>query len=111
MSWASGAWLRDMATSSCYAFLVARTFACDPTPLLKRAAVACAVLLLVPTKVVVVDAPGGLDNDHRRRIYFLESLAPTQPAALRTIEGFEKRPLRNAALLAAVNDARTHARS
>src|SRR5262249_59032392 len=27
----------------------------------------------------------------RRRIYFLESLRPTQPAAMRTIEAFEKR--------------------
>jgi hypothetical protein len=30
-------------------------------------------------------------NDHRRRIYFLESLSPTQPAAIRTIEAFKKR--------------------
>jgi signal transduction histidine kinase len=30
-------------------------------------------------------------DEHRRRIYFLESLAPTQLAATRTIEGFEKR--------------------
>ena len=30
-------------------------------------------------------------EEHRRRIYFLESLAPTQPAATRTIDGFEKR--------------------
>jgi ABC-type uncharacterized transport system substrate-binding protein len=30
-------------------------------------------------------------NDQRRRIYFLESLSPTQPAALRTIDGFTKR--------------------
>jgi PAS domain S-box-containing protein len=30
-------------------------------------------------------------NDQRRRIYFLESLAPTQPAAVRTIDAFRKR--------------------
>lgn len=30
-------------------------------------------------------------KDQRRRIYFLESLSPTQPAAIRTIEGFTKR--------------------
>ena len=30
-------------------------------------------------------------NDHRRRIYFLESLAPTQFAAIRTIDAFQKR--------------------
>jgi hypothetical protein len=30
-------------------------------------------------------------QDQRRRIYFLESLSPTQPAAIRTIEGFKKR--------------------
>jgi PAS domain S-box-containing protein len=30
-------------------------------------------------------------NEQRRRIYFLESLAPTQPAAVRTIEAFRKR--------------------
>lgn len=30
-------------------------------------------------------------NEQRRRIYFLESLSPTQPAAIRTIEGFKKR--------------------
>jgi signal transduction histidine kinase len=29
--------------------------------------------------------------EHRRRIYFLESLAPTQLAAIRTIEAFQKR--------------------
>ena len=33
-------------------------------------------------------ASGG---EHRRRIYFLESLAPTQLAAIRTIDAFQKR--------------------
>jgi C4-dicarboxylate-specific signal transduction histidine kinase len=30
-------------------------------------------------------------TDQRRRIYFLESLSPTQPAAIRTIEAFKRR--------------------
>jgi PAS domain-containing protein len=30
-------------------------------------------------------------NDNRRRIYFLESLRPTQFAAIRTVDGFQKR--------------------
>ena len=30
-------------------------------------------------------------DEQRRRIYFLESLAPTQPAAIRTIEAFKRR--------------------
>src|SRR5262249_22389832 len=30
-------------------------------------------------------------QEHRRRIYFLESLSPTQPAAVRTIEAFRRR--------------------
>jgi PAS domain S-box-containing protein len=38
--------------------------------------------------VAVAPAAG---KDQLRRIYFLESLAPTQPAAVRTIEAFEKR--------------------
>ncbi|HSV23097.1 MAG TPA: ATP-binding protein [Xanthobacteraceae bacterium] len=33
----------------------------------------------------------GAGAEQRRRIYFLESLSPTQPAATRTIEGFKKR--------------------
>src|SRR5262249_53789296 len=35
-------------------------------------------------------APARAD-EQRRRIYFLESLAPTQPAAIRTIEAFRRR--------------------
>jgi hypothetical protein len=32
-----------------------------------------------------------MGDEQRRRIYFLESLAPTQPAAIRTIEAFQQR--------------------
>jgi PAS domain S-box-containing protein len=49
-------------------------------------AVCCSLLVLffVSASPATADAP-------RRRIYFLESLQPTQPAAMRTIEAFEKR--------------------
>jgi C4-dicarboxylate-specific signal transduction histidine kinase len=39
---------------------------------------------------VVASCPAA-SNEHRRRIYFLESLSPTQPAAIRTIDAFNKR--------------------
>jgi len=51
-----------------------------------------ALLLLVAVEARAADSPRPASgNDQRRRIYFLESLSPTQPAALRTIAGFQKR--------------------
>src|SRR5262249_45713521 len=43
-----------------------------------------AILLCIGADLASAESP-------RRRIYFLESLRPTQPAAIRTIEAFEKR--------------------
>ena len=47
-----------------------------------------AFLLTVVFCIVSWSAAGA---DQRRRIYFLESLSPTQPAAIRTIEAFKRR--------------------
>jgi C4-dicarboxylate-specific signal transduction histidine kinase len=46
--------------------------------------VALAILICTPPERAAA-------GEQRRRIYFLESLSPTQPAAIRTIEGFQKR--------------------
>jgi signal transduction histidine kinase len=48
-----------------------------------RTALACAALLILSISNVCAGEP--------RRIYFLESLSPTQPAAVRTIEAFKRR--------------------
>jgi hypothetical protein len=48
----------------------------------------CAALLCF---VLVTPATDAAAADHRRRIYFLESLAPTQPAAGRAIGAFQAR--------------------
>jgi C4-dicarboxylate-specific signal transduction histidine kinase len=50
-------------------------------------AAACCIFLIV---FWVVTSPAAAEAP-RRRIYFLESLQPTQPAAMRTIKAFEER--------------------
>ena len=55
-----------------------------------RSVFAAQVHVVVAILFCIASQPAAGD-DQRRRIYFLESLSPTQPAAIRTIEGFKKR--------------------
>jgi C4-dicarboxylate-specific signal transduction histidine kinase len=56
----------------------------------RSVAAALATLCLFLT-LFCIDAQSAAADGPRRRIYFLESLRPTQPAAIRTIEAFERR--------------------
>lgn len=56
-----------------------------------RSAVAAQVLIIAFANWLGNEARAVAPGDHRRRIYFLESLAPTQFAAIRTIDAFQKR--------------------
>src|SRR5215467_761484 len=55
-----------------------------------RSVFAAQVHVVVAILFCIASQPAAGD-EQRRRIYFLESLSPTQPAAIRTIEGFKKR--------------------
>ena len=59
--------------------------------LARRAAVAAHLFIISFVNFACDEARAAAATDHRRRIYFLESLEPTQFAALRTIEAFQKR--------------------
>src|SRR5262252_9026379 len=51
----------------------------------------CATSVYVFLMLSVFALWPAVGHAQERRIYFLESLSPTQPAAIRTIEGFKKR--------------------
>src|SRR5215467_3340485 len=55
-----------------------------------RSVFAAHVHVVVAILFCIASQPAAGD-EQRRRIYFLESLSPTQPAAIRSIEGFKKR--------------------
>jgi C4-dicarboxylate-specific signal transduction histidine kinase len=57
----------------------------------RRTASAALALPYALTILFLLAASPASADEPKRRIYFLESLRPTQPAALRTIEAFEKR--------------------
>jgi signal transduction histidine kinase len=59
--------------------------------LARYTALAAHLLIIVFVNLYCDQARSAAAADHRRRIYFLESLAPTQPAAVKTIEAFQKR--------------------
>jgi signal transduction histidine kinase len=57
---------------------------------LHKAASACVPCLVIAGLVCIASRPATADS-HRRRIYFLESLDPTLPAAVRTMQAFKTR--------------------
>ena len=58
---------------------------------LRSAFTAARVSIFVSVILLCIASWPATGNDQRRRIYFLESLTPTQPAAMRTIDGFKQR--------------------
>jgi ABC-type uncharacterized transport system substrate-binding protein len=58
---------------------------------LRSTVTAARVSIFVSVILLCIASWPATGKDQRRRIYFLESLTPTQPAAMRTIDGFKQR--------------------